>query len=559
MRKKLILSTIIMFVCLIFFFTNDTAYANNEAKVYYNPTSISIYNNNVYILDSGNDGNGHFLFNATTNTQIGSYGLEANNLNSPTVFAINNEHAFIYNNNIEFKQFKLNGEYVTTHYRYYDGNNEFVPSSILFSFNDTNNNIYFVSSNNDVITYKNNRMELAFKLPTTISINQDSQVVCDLLNNLYIINQANITKYNMETNNIQEYNNDNPYTNVDVDYKGNLYLQNGTDITKINLQTNEKTTTTCSEYVDFCIDKVNGNIYYISLDNTVEQELLMLNDTTFVDNLNEFQKPDDYLTATMLDAPAQIYTVTNNTTAYEYPYYINQLATLQQGDKVLVIGQSENFKYCIITSSKIGNIVCYIKNSDLQLCNYPIVNKQMRIITQNPIIYKYPTSLGYGTLSPITIQIELNYNQNVIVTREINDLEDGSGRAFYEIKLNDKYCYINVSNIGTSLPSAQTSGIKMNATRHSTDELELIPVYNDNDEQIDTILVNTRVRVEHFDKKINKTYITYVVDNEIKTGYVDTKYISIDGLKIEIIIAIVMTIIALVIAIILIYNKKKNV
>ena len=233
MRKKLILSTIIMFVCLIFFFTNDTAYANNEAKVYYNPTSISIYNNNVYILDSGKDGNGHFLFNATTNTQIGSYGLEANNLNSPTVFAINNEHAFIYNNNIEFKQFKLNGEYVTTHYRYYDGNNEFVPSSILFSFNDTNNNIYFVSSNNDVITYKNNRMELAFKLPTTISINQDSQVVCDLLNNLYIINQANITKYNMETNDIQEYNNDNPYTNVDVDYKGNLYLQNGTNITKI--------------------------------------------------------------------------------------------------------------------------------------------------------------------------------------------------------------------------------------------------------------------------------------------------------------------------------------
>lgn len=559
MRRILLFSGLIVFLCLLFIFPTTNAYANSEEPLYYNPTIISIYNNNVYILDSGDGNNGHFLYNATIQTQIGSYGLEAGNLNSPSLFAVSNEFVFIYNNNIEIKQFKINGEFVQTHYRYYNENNEYVPTNILYSFNDTNNNIYFVSSNNDVITYKNNRMELAFKLPATISVNQDSQVVCDLLNNLYIINQASITKYNMETNDIQEYNNDNPYTNVDVDYKGNLYLQNGTNITKINLQTNEKNTTTCSEYVDFCIDKVNGNIYYISLDNTVEQELLMLNDTTFVDNLNEFQKPNDYLTATMLDAPAQIYTVTNNTTAYEYPYYINQLAILQQGDKVLVIGENQDFKYCIITSSKLTNTVCYIKSSDLQICNYPTINQQMRVINQNPIIYKYPTSLGYGSLSPITIQTQLGYNQNVIITRKINDLIDGSGRAFYEIKIDDRYCYINVSNVGTSLPSAQTSGIKMNATIQSTDELELIPVYNNDDEQIDTISLNTRVRVEHFDKKINKTYITYVVDNEIKTGYVETKYISIDGLKIEIIIAIVMTIIALIIGIILIYNKKKNV
>ena len=123
----------------------------------------------------------------------------------------------------------------------------------------------------------------------------------------------------------------------------------------------------------------------------------------------------------------------------------------------------------------------------------------------------------------------------------------------------DKYCYVNVSNVGSSLPSAQTSGVKMNATIQAASSIEEIVVYNEEDKEIDKIKVNTRVHVDHFDKELNKTKITYVVDDEVRTGYVETKYISIDGLKIEIIVAIVMSIIAIVIAIILIYNKKKNI
>ena len=554
MRRALfVIAIITLSLCMIMSIPSSKAYAEDE-QTYYNPTQISIYNNNVYVLDSGIDTNGHFLKNVTKNITIGSYGFESNKLYSPTLFAVNNDYIFIYNNNKEIKQFSTDGEFLKIHYRYYDGNNEYEPTNVLFTFNDTDSNVYFVDSNNNVIVYQNDRMELAFTISDSVNIDESSQIVCDLLNNVYIINNDSITKYDMDTNQYTNYPNTIQYNNVDIDYQGTLYFQNNTTITKFNLTNNNQDSTTCIDYTDFCIDKVNGDIYYISSNNVSTQKLIV--DTkNFVDNLNEFNKPTHYLDAVLLDAPVQIYKTKNDAKAYEYPYFINQLATLNKGDKVLVIGENQDFKHCIITSSKLGNIVCYIKSSNLESCNYQQVNKQMRIITQNPIVYKYPTSLGYGTLSPITVQIELSYNQNVIVTREINDFEDGSGRAFYEIKLDDKYCYVNVSNVGSSLPSAQTSGVKMNATIQAASSIEEIVVYNEEDKEIDKIKVNTRVHVDHFDKELNKTKITYVVDDEVRTGYVETKYISIDGLKIEIIVAIVMSIIAIVIAIILIPKR----
>ena len=106
--------------------------------------------------------------------------------------------------------------------------------------------------------------------------------------------------------------------------------------------------------------------------------------------------------------------------------------------------------------------------------------------------------------------------------------------------------------------------IRANATVVTSDEKEFINLYIKNGDKYELVtdfvlLDGTRVRLlENFDSTAEYTAIKYVVNGEIRTAYVKTKFVQVDGISFEIIIAILLGVLCILFTLILIVVIKKN-
>ena len=138
--------------------------------------------------------------------------------------------------------------------------------------------------------------------------------------------------------------------------------------------------------------------------------------------------------------------------------------------------------------------------------------------------------------------------------------------SFFEIELeNDQVGYVTTASVVTFNTTKDAQAIKPNATIKITSELEFVNLYTkvgDKYKLITTqvLLDGTRVRlVKNYDKQAKYCEIKYI-DNEgqVATAYVETKYIVLDGITFEIVIAILLIVVSVVLGLILIVVIKKS-
>ena len=73
------------------------------------------------------------------------------------------------------------------------------------------------------------------------------------------------------------------------------------------------------------------------------------------------------------------------------------------------------------------------------------------------------------------------------------------------------------------------------------------------------LLDGTRVRLtKNFDKSAEYTEVKYVDNGQVKTAFVKTKFVQVDGISFEIIIAILLAVLCVLFSLILIVVIKKN-
>ena len=229
----------------------------------------------------------------------------------------------------------------------------------------------------------------------------------------------------------------------------------------------------------------------------------------------------------------------------------------------------------MVTNKKDYNLSVYIHKNHLSMIdqNETNINNSNLLFTQeisSPTanIYRFPTSLKADETTPTAIVYslgKLNAGEKITAVRYLKDYKDYEGYSFYEVAFdNGTFGYINANAIVSYNSEKNPTKIKANATIITNNEREFVNLYlKSGDSYVlitDFVLLDeTRIRLaQNYDKTSEYTEIKYVDNGEIKYAYVQTKYIQVDGISFEIVIAILLAILCVLFSLILIAVVKKN-
>ncbi len=582
MKRFLITIAIMLAICCVGFAITTSSPAYADAPTYNNSVRIARYNNKTFVLDKGTGTLGHKLYiQGSSMTTIGGYGYENNQLVSPTLFCMNETNIYIYTANNDgatnyiIKSFDYEGNYVASYNTYLDANNTTKPigTNLIDFACDVFGNAYFLDLSHSTILQKPYIGEdrLVEYQVEGIEIHADTRLINDIMGNIYIINTDSIVKVNTKTKASTTYEVDSiDTTNVDIDCNGRLYTftsQAGMiaihSITLSSTVTTNDYTVECEDTpTSYAIDKATGALYYMA--GVTKSILPKHNNEQIISTISNFSTPTGHITTAPLTESITIAQPRVSTVGYHYPYFINPIISLATTDYVYVIGQEGIFSVCLVTNKSSSNILAYIYSAYLQTISLSATTDTKVISVPSTIAYRFPSSLSASSSisNPIKTDLTLTYNTQVTITRKFDNYPDYNNMKFVEIKVDNKYYYVNVGALSDKI-DAQTSGIKTNAEVSIKDDSESISVYLlVNDEYVDSglkLINGTKIRLNDFDKTKSHNSITYTTtDGSVIDGYILTKYIRKDGVSIEIIIAIVLIAICGVLAIIFLTTSKKN-
>ena len=196
--------------------------------------------------------------------------------------------------------------------------------------------------------------------------------------------------------------------------------------------------------------------------------------------------------------------------------------------------------------------------------------KNIAISTTTAPVYKFPSSLNVNidTQKPLRLDLSISSEDTLTAYRLINSPLDKFGKSFYEVKFSDNtYGYID-SSIAyvkeiTESTNPTTPDLQTNAYLISGDDKQIELYQLENNEYIKTeisIDKNTKIQIDKNNFNVNSEYtkIKFIKDNEIITAYVKTINVRIDGVKIEIIVASILSGLCIILAITLIFFVRKN-
>ncbi|MDR0850320.1 MAG: hypothetical protein LBN07_02415 [Christensenellaceae bacterium] len=369
-----------------------------------------------------------------------------------------------------------------------------------------------------------------------------------------------------------------PFDDINTDYKDNLYFYEygGTythTLTKLSapnynlpevFDIGSSNATIPNDKIDnniqmhgFTFDKVTADGYFLMASNIATIDL-----SDIVDNLRNFEKPD-YTQQVMLDSPIEIMKLKNTATSYAYPYAISPEQNFDTNDFVFVLGEENNFKYCLVTNQENYNFTTYIHKNNLTAAATQTISNPNMITFINAKRYKFPSSLKTREtiISPLMLG-DIPSNTKIKAVRLLEDYKDFLNASFYEIETIDhKYYYVNTLVLTSYNKDATAEFIRSNAAVNITDGSAIAAIY---DAAGGTVIYSlqhgTRIKVVgNIDRNQEYTLIEYLdqTDN-VAQGYIKTKYIEMDGIKTEIIIAIILAIAAAILAVVLIAVSKKN-
>lgn len=539
---------------------------------------LTNYDNYVFVADTENNR----IQIVDTNTMLaynfGRGGILAESTTNPTLLACDNQLIYVCMANNDFiKVFDYNGNYKEIFYDSYTENTEQKMFNNIISMQlDTYGNLYLLhidSENNTNLLKKiNENFEivqidgLEFDSTSRLVISPDTQF-------LFVVNHNKIVKIDALTYEIiDNYDIDLTFDDLRIDYLNNLYFYQKDTNTLVKLLHTDYQTSSSQQIQSltksngFCFDIISGKSFFVDDETNTLKQI----EVDLIDSLKDFKKPTEYLQNELLNHQITIAKIIDETITYNYPYAISSNITLQANDFVIVLDNSQDFYYCLITNKKSYNLTVYIHKNHLQnidLEQYSVQNGNFIISTPTAKVYKYPSSLNASQdiITPIALDTPLNSGAKVVVTKYLNIFKDSLGYSFYEISLeNDQIAYIASASIITYNTQKDSKTIKANATIKITDERDFVNLYTKDGTLITTqvLMDGTRVRlVNNYNKNASLTEIKYIDnDGNVKTAFVKTKYIAMDGITFEIVIAIIMVVVCIILGLILfvIIKKSKN-
>lgn len=519
------------------FLIEPTTNAYADTLTYFNPICIARYNNKFFVLDKGTGTDGHKLViqDSSSVITIGGYGYNDEKLVSPSLFCMNDTNIFIYTANNDgatnyiIKNFNYNGDFISSYSTYTDVSNNTMPlGATIADFTcDAFGNAYFLDLSHSTIIKKSFVGEdklIEYKVEGFV-YNASTRILGDILGNIYFVNTNSVVKIDTKSKETTTYTLPSSIvtTNIDIDCNGTLYsFVNGTNsfgVSKIKLGdivTIDEYNIACETTpISYSIDKATGIVYYF--DNQIKSITLTHNNENIVSAITSFTPPSTHISEVPLTQSVTIAQPKVATAGYRYPYFVNPITNFSTSDYIYIIGEEGCFNICLVTNKSASNIITYVYKDYLQVIDVPDVSEELNtkvISSPTATAYRYPSSLSASssTATPIKTSLLFTYNTEVTVTKSLVSYPDYNNMKFVEVKIDNKYYYINIAALSDKTPP-QTNGVKIDACVSIKDDSQFIALYllvDDKYEESGITLNNgVRIKLNDFDKNLDYNSITY--------------------------------------------------
>ncbi len=588
--KKVLFILFAIFLPIIVIFSggNLFAYAESLSTISLendgNYTNINIYGDNIFVSDALNGKVD--VYSLKTNEFIKTFdGADTDDgkLVNATLTTVFGDNLYIYCSS-EPNIYKIYVYNIETNEKLYC-HNSFQYANVTKDLNrivslTTNSvgDIFAIGKyDTNYIFLKKSNNETNFSATLAgLSLDENSKILTSYSEEyIFVITTSNIYKIKSTDYSIEKtVNASNYFTKANIDKDDNIYLlDDGQNfITKLSANTDYSAFETISyetssnNIEDFYIDVVDGDIFI--LDN-IHRNIYIENKVSDISNVSNFINYDPE-TADTLKSQIEIATVTKDTIAYNYPYTISPHSTVTKNQEVFILNKDYNFYLCLITNKENYNIFVYINSKNLEIHDISSDTKTIKISSQSTPIYKLPSSLKAKLGSVDTLRLDLSISSGDTITsfRAINSPKDINNKMFYEVKFEDgSYGFIDTTSAyiveennepETAIPTLQTNAYVINDNKNKIELFNLV-----GDEFVASgvfIDSETRVQIDKDKFDINSAYteIKVLSNNEIITAYIKTENVRVDGVKIEIIIATILSVVCVVLATILTVYIRKN-
>lgn len=479
-------------------------------------------------------------FNNGNVTLFGEYGVNKGEFTDVKFFKkLQNGEFCILDNLNKLHFFDENFTYINTIESIYFNNTYYPLLNLTQMLTDIYSNVYLLDSSNNYILKANSGMKYAevFKENVTLSntkvtLLNSSHTFVYLQNNSLISGEQSITLQ------------DTP-SYIFSDVLDNIFIVYDDKIEKYNsnltLIDEPKSVLKGTEYN---VDLENGIIYYILNNQITKIE-------NFASNVKDYDPPINYLENSALTLGVELFTINTQANLLKNPYSNSSIIKLNKDDIILKLSQTENlstnFIYCIFEKDN-QTYIGYIEESFLTTKEIEEQEIQVKPVRSDISYYKYPISnlennVKLNTLSPLS-----TYTQTRKIT--INN------RSFVELSLEDSFVYAQETEV------LDTSKEYINVYLETNSKLNLYDKKTIN--LYDNVNKDTVIKVldKEYNIKVIKTYgelteIELILDNQIVKGYIETKYIANKNTYI-IPITIILSLISLIVLLVLIIKFKKD-
>lgn len=585
------------------------------------PTDIYIYNNNFYVADSGNKDIQQFSLTSSTEISIicnsvclASSGGDIGRLNGVNNILVKDDNQIIISDSLNNR------------IQIWDDNNSSIndfcnasntspnPKAVL---QDENQNIYIIADTNTGVNSELRIYNSTYNLTKTIntisggtSVGRISSACMDKNNLVVAINYSTnkIITYSLSSSLEYFRQIDSPILdtfnqNTKISYieKSNSYiLYNDDTFYLLNASFERVSSLVVASVIDYTTD-FNNTIYAIKNSSLLTFDINnnnITNTTTLTDSkfqniteigINKASRKlyfynnnlcciysfNDYIEKVDCNNPCSVETssytnsltncgIINNCYIYDLPYQLGESYQILANTNIIVLGTFEddsNYTYVLynnnstLKSGYIKTSLILSRTMDSQSLNFITTNKSVKI-------FKYPTILKYNNSLITCGTLPINTKLTSIGKYPLNI----DGKDFYVFNNNGRYFYIFNADLVINNNTEITNLLVHNAKVNILDGNNTIKVYEEENAQstvLNTLTNEYKIYVEQYDRNTNLTKIKYMIDEIEYSGYIETKYVSLNSVTplqytSIILLSVAVVLLGVLITIYICTNKKKH-
>ena len=391
-------------------------------------------------------------------------------------------------------------------------------------------------------------------------INEDAtSIYFSIENNVYTLDTTTKTialaDFNIpsETANISE---------LAIDNIGNLFAFANSSIVKCSTESNQ-TLNFNESFTGMSLDFVNGKIFVFDANNLYESTV---NEPNFITTYNNQSAPIELQNIEPSVTGATILEVITDTHLYSFRSLYTAIADYRAGKKLILLDDNDSKFYYVYdsnTGQNAGYLLGYIlKETCTQASAFSPEFTQAKVIVAKSKIYTLPTSvkINANTFAPIVSKVARG---EILTLADSPALPiDSNGTEFLAVKFTQNEIeYIGYIDSRTVINLALDNAIDNITVSNASTRADVV-VYSDIslENEIETIKKGTNITV--LESKNGVCKIEYLDNGTIKTGYIHQSFVNDGSLTLTQIIGICLMIVSLIIAVIiaicLCKNRKKN-